>query len=178
MNLRQYAAHRKKNGLRGQSHVAVLKAIQEGRLKDSARLEKSGKKQSWVIDAELADREWGENTDNYPKGTGEKFEGATALAEAAPTDAKGVPNRNVSRAIREAYLAKLAGIQYERESGTRVLKEDVQRDAFELARRVREAITNVPDRISHDLAALSDPTEVHLRLSEALRDALTELTGT
>ena len=177
MNLRQYAAHRKELGLRGQSHVAVLKAIQEGRLKDSARLEKSGKKQAWVIDPELADQEWGDNTDGFPKGTGDKFGASPALEEAAAGDARGVPNRNVSRAIREAYLAKLAGIQYERESGTRVLKEEVQRDAFELARRVREAITNVPDRISHDLAAISDPTEVHLRLSEALRDALTELTG-
>jgi len=36
MNLQAYAAHRKAMGLRGTSHVAVLKAIDSGRLHEPA----------------------------------------------------------------------------------------------------------------------------------------------
>ena len=60
MNLSAYAKHRKERGLRGASHVAVLKAIDSGRLHEPA-VRKEGK--NWVIDPVLADGQWADNTD-------------------------------------------------------------------------------------------------------------------
>ena len=59
MNLQAYAAHRKAKGLRGTSHVAVLQAIQTGRLTDPAVRKISNR---WVIDPTLADLQWVSNT--------------------------------------------------------------------------------------------------------------------
>lgn len=60
MNLQAYANHRRALGLRGQSHVAVLNAINEGRLSAPA-VQRQGTR--WVIDPELADEQWANRTD-------------------------------------------------------------------------------------------------------------------
>ena len=63
MNLQGYAAHRKARGLRGTSHVAVLQAIQSGRLTEPAVRKIDGR---WHIDASLADAQWAGNTNAAP----------------------------------------------------------------------------------------------------------------
>jgi hypothetical protein len=60
VNLKQYADHRKSLGLRGQSHVAVIKAINDERLTYPA-VQRHGR--NWVINAELADEQWATRTD-------------------------------------------------------------------------------------------------------------------
>jgi hypothetical protein len=50
--MQQYGDHRKALGLRGTSHVAVLKAIKDQRLTPPA-VERQCR--SWIINAELAD---------------------------------------------------------------------------------------------------------------------------
>ena len=184
MNSKEYAAHRKALGLTGGTHPAVLRAIKDGRLTGRST-RKVGDR--WDIDPVIADREWASNTNRGSNNPSGKKGSAPVVADhyragtdagntAGPDLAAGIPDRNVSRAIREAYLAKLAGVQYEKESGARVLKEEVKKEAFELGRRVREAMINIPDRVAYDFAAIDDATEIHLRLTQAINEALEELT--
>ena len=66
MNLQQYADHRQALGLRGATHVSVLRAIKAGRLQPPA-VERQGK--GWEIDPALADEQWAQATDPAPRGT-------------------------------------------------------------------------------------------------------------
>lgn len=66
MNLQQYADHRKVLGLRGATHVSVLRAIKNGRLQSPA-VERQGK--GWEIHPVLADEQWARATDPAPRGT-------------------------------------------------------------------------------------------------------------
>lgn len=173
LSLAKYAEHRKAQGLRGQTHAAVIKAIRTGRLTERAA-RKIGDR--WEIDPAIADLEWAGATDATRGGNGPGRLGPE-VARAAPSagDEPGlsnVPSRNVSRAIREAYMARLARVEFERETGARVLAEDVRKEAFEQGRRLRDALMNIPDRIANELAAQTEPRLVHLSLSDALRDAL------
>jgi hypothetical protein len=173
LSLQGYADHRKSQGLRGQTHASVLKAINTGRLTErSAR--KVGDR--WYIDPAIADLEWAGATDSTRGGNGPgRVQSPPPRAEEEASSDPGlanVPSRNVSRAIREAYMARLARVEFERETGARVLADDVRKEAFEQGRRLRDALMNIPDRISNELAALAEPALVHLSLSNALRDAL------
>ena len=66
MNLQQYADHRKTLGLRGTTHVSVLRAIKAGRLQPPA-VKRQGK--GWEIDPSMADEQWAQATDPAPRGT-------------------------------------------------------------------------------------------------------------
>ncbi len=66
MNLQQYADHRKAQGLRGATHVSVLRAIKAGRMQPPA-VERQGS--GWEIDPALADEQWAQATDPAPRGT-------------------------------------------------------------------------------------------------------------
>lgn len=173
-SLQGYADHRKRQGLRGQTHVAVMKAISSGRLTErSAR--KVGER--WTIDAEIADLEWAGSTDSARGGNGPgrvEAPPSTAVARSEDDDPglKNVPSRNVSRAIREAYMARLARVEFERETGARVLAEEVRKEAFEQGRRLRDALMNLPDRLSNELAAQPEPTLVHLAMTAEIREIL------
>ena len=172
LSLAGYAAHRKRAGLRGQSHVAVLKAIQSGRLTERSAVKVGDR---WEIDPTEADREWADSTDSTRGGDAPiraPEPAARPQVESEDAGLQNVPNRNISRAIREAYMARLARVEFERETGARVLADDVRKEAFEQGRRLRDALMNIPDRISNELAAQSEPHLVHLALSEAIRDAL------
>lgn len=52
----------------------------------------------------------------------------------------------------------------------------MQREAFSAARAVRDALSNIPDRVSNQMAAESDPVVIHQTLTEEIRKALESLT--
>lgn len=172
LNPREYGEYRKAKGLKGHTSVAVLKAIQEGRL-----TKKSVRKQGryWKIKPDLADEEWAKHTmaPDDPRRQKPREERAQVdVDDSGESQLNGIPNRNVSRAIREAYMARLARVEFERETGMRVLADDVKREAFEQGRRLRDSLINIPDRLSHELAAETDPARVHMTISNAIREAL------
>lgn len=82
-----------------------------------------------------------------------------------------------SRSIKEAYSARLQRLAYEEKLGKLINVEKVRVAAFNTARIVRDAILSVPDRISHEIASIQDPHEVHIRMTEALIEALEGLSG-
>jgi len=93
--------------------------------------------------------------------------------DALPDDS--IPELNESRARREHYQAELAKLQVTQQRGELVPVEQVKKEAFALGRSVREALANLADRLSHQLAGETDPARIHQVLSDEHRAALVEL---
>ena len=97
------------------------------------------------------------------------------VIEALPDDA--IPELNESRARREHYQAELAKLQVDLKRKELVPAVDVQKEAFALGRSVREALANLADRLSHQLAGETDPARIHAVLTDEHRAALVELSN-
>jgi hypothetical protein len=93
--------------------------------------------------------------------------------EALPDDA--IPELNESRARREHYQAELAKLQVAQQRKELVPADEVKKQAFQIGRSVREALSNLADRLSHQLAGETDPAVIHQLLSDEHRDALLAL---
>ena len=187
MNLKQYADHRKALGLRGQSHVAVINACNDGRLTPPA-VHRNGR--SWVINAELADEQWATRTDPSEYGA---MGGGTARpigppelapqptpAPKAPAELtapvpKGGPSLAVSKQVKAAYEAKLTELDFKQRNGELVSTRDVKSQAFTLARAVRDGMMGIADRLAPQLAASTDARQVHALLTTEIRVALRAL---
>jgi phage terminase Nu1 subunit (DNA packaging protein) len=141
---------------------------------------KDGKK--W-LDRDLALELWNKNTAATPLSKVSKPD----PVEPAPKDAKelrrrvdalpddSIPELNESRARREHYQAELAKLQVTQQRGELVPVDHVKKEAFALGRSVREALANLADRLSHQLAGETDPARIHKVLSDEHRAALVEL---
>ena len=101
------------------------------------------------------------------------------LAEVSPTRRKSseleIPTFNESRAKSEHFRAELARLDLEVNEEQLVEVARVQREAFTSACAVRDALGNIPDRVSNQLAAESDPVVIHQALTEEIRKALETL---
>ena len=93
--------------------------------------------------------------------------------EGLPDDA--IPDLNESRARREHYQAELAKLQVTQQRGELVAADQVKAEAFKMGRSVREALANLADRLSHQLAGEVDPVRIHQVLTQEHRAALVEL---
>lgn len=178
MSMRAYARYR------GVSPEAVSKAVKLGRI--STVLDERGKR---VIDPAVADTEWLENSAHHKRQSPTIAEKKAAASSAPPepphveapplagsdSSAPAGPSYNRSRAIREAFNAKIAQIEYEEKIKKLISAEKVRVSAFKSARIVRDAIMNIPNRISADLASETDPQKVRIMLTDALNEALQEL---
>lgn len=140
----------------------------------------------WQIDPILADAQWAGNTELRSLPTKQADEQLVQAKQkrtpvqplpAGSDDSglAGIPKIVVSKAVRAAYDAKLAELEYKKQVGQRVPIDEVKKEAFSLARRVRESLMNIPDRVAAELAGETDATRIHLRLSDELQMALTEL---
>ena len=98
-----------------------------------------------------------------------------AYIESLPEDQ--IPDLNDSRARREHYQAEVSKLAALQGRGELVVRVEVERKAFELARSVRDQMTGIPDRVSGMLAACGDARKVHQVLSEEIRIALGALTN-
>jgi len=79
------------------------------------------------------------------------------------------------RALLTSYKAQLAKIELDKASGAVIDAETVKREAFSTARRVRDSILNLPDRIAPLVATADDVHAIRTILDTELRKALTEL---
>ena len=194
MGFREYARYR------GVSGEAVSKAVRSGRI--STIQDHNGNRK---IDPAIADREWEANSQHSKKNVGEYIKPRPQPApepppeqnDQAPIDQHEAPapapaqqvfapdpeaekaskTYHQSRSIKEAYSARLQRLAYEEKLGKLISVEKVRVAAFNTARIVRDAILSVPDRISHEVASIQDPHEVHIRMTEALIEALEGLSG-
>lgn len=165
--------------LKGCSKAAVTGAVRS-RIA-AAVVEKDGKR--W-LDRDLALELWNKNT----KAThNAKVSQADPIEEPAPRDARelrarlealpddAIPELNESRARREHYQAELSKLQVAQQRKELVPAEEVKKQAFQIGRSVREALANLADRLSHQLAGETDPAVIHQLLSDEHRDALLAL---
>ncbi len=170
MSIREYARHRRAAGLRGGSPWGVQKALKAGRIHTDA----DGK-----IDPEQADAAWAASTD-ASRGDGRAGPASASVAVSQPHPAvpppaplpAGAPSYATSRAIREAYAARLAKITYEEKAKSLVDAARIQAEAFRRARDARDAVLAVPGRLAAILAAETNPATIEARLTEELRAAL------
>ena len=86
-----------------------------------------------------------------------------------------IPELNESRARREHYQAELAKLQVALQRGELVPADEIKKQAFQVGRSVREALANLADRLSHQLAGETDAMVIHKMLSDEHRDALLTL---
>lgn len=159
LTYRAYAKHR------NVSPEAVSKAVKTGRITAGP----DGK-----IDAKKADKEWAENTDiskprNSVTGNPKMIKIPDSDIESAADALSGsIPSYMQSRAVREAYQARLAKLEYEIKKGKLVDSTKVSVAAFNAARAARDKILNLPDRLAPSLAMRS-VEEIHTILHSELR---------
>jgi hypothetical protein len=161
--------------MRGISKQAVHKACREGRL--TAAIHPDGK-----LDVELADQLWAANTNpvvgwhSTMKQRQKKLkEDVVEKAIAVGIDPNAVPTLLESKTVEAAFRAKLAQIEYEEKIGKLVPVESVKKEAFRLARIVRDSMFGIADRIAAEIAGISDPFLIHKKLSDEIRTAIAEI---
>lgn len=79
------------------------------------------------------------------------------------------------RALLTGYKAEMAKIELDKAKGMVVDSVTVRDSAFTTARRVRDAILNIPDRVAPIIAAESNTHTVRTLLDTELRRSLEEL---
>ncbi|TSE28135.1 hypothetical protein Tther_02335 [Tepidimonas thermarum] len=168
VSIRAYAQHR------GVSHEAVRKAIAAGRI----TLEPGG-----TIDPAKADAQWNQRTRVAQPPVSQattKATTANAAAQAAGEDALSA-NYHKARTVREAYAARLAKLEYEERQGKLINADEVKVTVFNLARRLRDRMQQIPRQVSAQIvaavAAKPDPREVEDILDQAIREALIEISS-
>lgn len=167
VSLREYGR------LRGISGEAVRKAISSGRLTGSVRYDAKGRPS---VDPVAADAEWSANT-SHAQQAPMTVEPEQEDAPALPRGGNAASTYNQARAVKEAYLARLTKLDLDERSGLLVSVDSVKNEAFKAARQVRDTMINIPDRVSAELAAMTDQFEIHARLSAEIRKALENFDG-
>ena len=180
LTIRGYARYR------GVSHTAVRKALATGRI--TARPEGG-------IDPVLADQQWATSTNlSKPRNsvTGMPKRRKTPGAQSDPLGVPGpsgvgtvrngdadasrlVSSYAASRAAREAYMARLAKLDFEQRSGKLVDADEVRAQIFGLGRRLRDRLMGLPDRLAPVLVGQGDQAVIHQLLTEEIATSLAEL---
>jgi hypothetical protein len=161
----------------GVSRPAISKAVKT-RLMDAVK-ERRGKP---MLDLDRALQLWNAGNQRQARGRaavaatpteGQPLSTRKALAETVldlPDDA--IPKLGESLERKEFYLAELAKIKAKQQSGELGSISEMKREAFGLAKSVREAVLSIVPRVSADLAAAADRFEVERLLEAELVAAL------
>jgi hypothetical protein len=168
MSQRAYARRR------GVTHTAVQKAIRERRLRDSIQ---DGR----IIDPDLADREWAENTDytDAPKAVIEHAESvAPRAAEPAPLQpvtgaAPAALTLSEASIAEKHWKAKTAELKFRQEAGELVPAESVAAKLEDTFRTCRTKLLGIPSRARQALPHLT--LQDLAALESLVREALEEL---
>lgn len=178
----------------GVSGVAVRKAIDTGRIPEDCVGTHPTNGRPVIIDPERADKHWRDNTTqgkNHAAGQrradkiGTKpSPGAISNSPASTAETADLPDPGRStgggqyqkaRTVRETYQAKLAQLDYEEKAGELVRRDDLRVELFNAARGMRDRLGQLPDRLSGELAGMSDQHAVALMLQTEITNALEEL---
>lgn len=162
--------------LRGVTRQAVNAAIRGGKLMGAVG-------DDGLIDVAKADKLWAENTHPTSGYNGQmKRRGGKRVnnspeqvienAKKIGIDPGNVPTLVESKTIEAAYKAKLAQLEYEEKTEKLIDVEKVKKEAFRLARVTRDAMLGIPDRVSAEIAGMTDPFAVHTKLMSEIRNAI------
>jgi len=153
MGIREYGRHRRV------SHVAVLKALRTGRIRQNT---------DGLIDADKADRDWSRNTHPAPRAP--RASRSTVTAD---------PGFSLARTVRAHYEALLAKHEYEQRSAQLLNADEVKIASRRIYQEFRERMLRVPDAVVarlrsriRDQGASPSEHDVYLILTEEIRMAL------
>lgn len=156
-----YARHRKAQGLPGGSHVAVIKALKDGRIV----LEPDG-----TIDPAKADAAWQSNTN----GALQRARPAKAVETAPEADSRAGATYAEVRAAHEQIRARREKIKLDRELGNLVPADKVAGAFRDVSQVLRDRLLNIPERLRRQAPAqLVQLVEDEIR--SALDDAAAEI---
>lgn len=82
---------------------------------------------------------------------------------------------NDIKKLKEYYQGLKAKLDYEKECELLVLKEDVERTAYEISRITRNKLLSIPARVSSIVASMNDKREVQSYIYDEIYNALSEL---
>ena len=153
--------------LKNVSRMAVSKKVKSGKL-DSAVVNHNGRK---LINKEEAFRLW--DIQALPSKDTTVRKQLKQKIDAKTEDE--IPAYGESKAKREYFLAELAKLDVEEKKEQLVSVDEIKKSSFAKARAMREALTNLADRLSHQLAGEDDATVIHNLLSIEHREALENL---
>lgn len=181
----------------GVSDVAINKARANGRIPASLfSVRPSGR--PYVIDLEAAERVVrsvlspaaapGQPRADKVRERQAKAAAPAPVPEAAPAPAS-QPQASIAddpvpmqaggyqkaRAMREAYAAKLAQLDYQQKVGQLVSKDDMKAALFSAGRQLRDTLTQLPTRLAPQLASEQDQHVISMMLAQEINDALKEL---
>jgi hypothetical protein len=153
LSQRAYARHR------GVAVSAVQKAIETRRISTQA---------DGGIDPDQADVEWEQNTTRR----------APPIAKRGQDDDDvsifGASQYTKARAVREHYQARLAKLEFEAKADKLIAADEVKIAAFNVFRRYRDQMLNIPDRLAALLAAESESARCYEILAGEIRKVLNE----
>lgn len=161
--------------MKGVSTEAVSKAVRVGRLSKSVVFD--AKSRPRVIPA-IADQEWSDNTNSAQQRVPAVAPPRPEPAPEPEPQARDEPKTATfqqARTLREAYMARLAKLEFDEKSGLLVKADAVKNEAFKTARIVRDGLLNIPDRIAAELANETNQFKVHQRLTHEIRRVLEDL---
>lgn len=168
--------------IKGCTKAAVTAAVRSGRI-SAAVVEKDGRR--W-LDRDAALELWNQNTRPTHNA---KISQPDVIEAPPPADAESlrqwvqqlpdeaIPALHESRARREHFQAELAAMQVAQQRGELVSAADVQAEAFKRGREVRDNMLLIPARLAPELAGITDPRTVHVRLHEEITNALRTLSS-
>lgn len=169
--------------IKGVSRPTVCVAMKD-RIKAAIVMRGSSK----MLDRDLALELWDKNTkvnnnsrvsperqahNRRPAETMKPADAVKAAVMALPDDA--IPGVDVSRERKEHYQAELAKLELHQKRKDLLPAEQIKREAFSLAKTIREALINIPDRVANQLAGETDPQAVHMTLTGEITQALERL---
>lgn len=178
----EYARSRKDRGLPGGSREAIRKAVAEGRI--------SAFGPDKLLDKALADSQWERNTrarfspQAGAAGTtpdlldGAADGGVGAAVAAIPTPAAPDTGYSSARARREMADAEKAEIETAKLRGAMVMREDVDRAGYEIARELRDAMESSVNSLGAELAPITTAEEcvaILRRHNRSIQDLLVRL---
>jgi len=162
---------------RGISQPRVSKMIRDKKIPHSCLKEISGRK---LIDRDKADAALEQNLDRIYNPTKKTKQKKPQLSHTEMETTAAVAKTNGmslsdAQKIQAQYKAALLKLEFEEKSGKLIPANSVKEAAFNQGRIVRDAILNIPNRISAELASMTDVYLVSEKLTMELIAALEEL---
>ena len=152
--------------LKNVSRAAVTKKIKSGKL-EGAVVNHNGRK---LVNKDEAIRLW-DRADTRVVTTVKKE--LKQKIDSLPADS--IPDFAESKAKREFYLAELAKLDVEEKKEQLVSVAEIKKSSFAKARAIREALTNLAERLSHQLAGEDDASVIHKIIYSEHREVLENL---
>ena len=153
--------------LKNVSRMAVSKKVKSGKL-DTAIVNHNGRK---LVNKEEAFRLW----DLQAPPSKDTIVRKKLKQEIDSKKEEEIPAYGESKAKREYFLAELAKLDVEEKKQQLVSVDEIKKSSFATGRSIREALTNLADRLSHQLAGEDDATVIHNIISTEHREALENL---